>query len=160
MENEHEDKGQFERYELGYHLVPSLGPDDLALRVREFMQVITDGGGSIDQEGAPEAYTLAYTMRRLRGGTYHTYNTSFFGWIRFSAPPESIEALRKMLELDEHVIRHLLFKLDRAALAPAPVSRRDPELMQGKALVKKHEAEEKAEVSEEELDKQLEQLIA
>lgn len=157
MTETHEDKETIETYELGYHLVPSLGEEDLALRVSELMQAITDGGGSIIAEGAPEPFTLAYMMKVLRGGTYDKYTTSFFGWIRFSAPRASIEALTAKLDANENLIRHLLFKLEAAAFAAVPV-RAPHDAAPAKALVKKQQIEEKGEVSEEELDKQIEQL--
>lgn len=160
----HEDKDEnVVLYELGYHLVPSLGEDDLALRVTELQKAITAEGGSVISEGQPETYSLAYTMRKLRGGKWDRYDSSFFGWIRFEAPTTAIIPLKEALDLDEHLIRYLLMKLDPAALLPDPVRTPRPEstevAVEPKELVKKQDDEDKGEVSEEELDKQIEQLI-
>lgn len=152
-------------YELGYHLVPSLGEDDLALRVGELQKAISAAHGSIDSEGYPQSFVLAYTMHKLRGGKWDRYDSSFFGWIRFELPVEEMVAFREALDHNEHLIRYLLIKLDAAALAPAPV--RAPRREGGevatepKALVKRQDEEDKGEeVSEEELDKQIEELIS
>lgn len=153
----HEDKGEDTvAYELGYHLVPSLGEEDLALRVTSVQKAIEKAGGTPIAESYPQAFTLSYTMKRLRGGRWEKYDTSFFGWVRFTAPRAGMPALEDELRHDEHLIRHLLFVLDPVALEPAPV-RREPG---AKPLVKRQDAEEKGEVSEQELDKQIEQLIS
>ena len=167
MTKEHEDKEvELQKYELGYHLVPSLSEDDLALRVEELMKAVTSAGGNILSEGAPTAFTLSYTMRRLRGGTWEKYDTSFFGWMRFEAPAEAMPELKDGLEHNEYLIRHLVIKLDEKALAPAPEPRKPRPVVlkevetEPKQLEKKQtHDEEKGEVSEEELDKQIEDLI-
>jgi len=163
MTDEHEDKsGQF--YELGYHLVPSLGEDDLALRVEELQKKVASLGGSIQSEGAPQSFTLAYTMRRMRSGKWEKYDSSFFGWTRFSLPASKIPELKEELEHNEYLIRHLLIKLEKEALTPPKVRKPRPiELKEvetaPKALEHKHDVEKKGEISEQELDKQIEELI-
>jgi ribosomal protein S6 len=162
---EHEDKEKVAVvYELGYHLVPSLGEDDLALRVTELQKAIIAEGGSVISEGQPQAFTLAYPMRKMRGGRWDHYESSFFGWVRFEVPAEGVLVLKEMLDTNEYLIRYLLVKLDPVALIPEPV--REPRHesteveVEPKMLVKKQDEEEvKGEVSEEELDKQIEQLI-
>jgi ribosomal protein S6 len=161
----HEDKDeQVVLYELGYHLVPSLGEDDLALRVTELQKAITAEGGSVISEGQPESYTLAYTMRKMRGGKWDRYDTTFFGWVRFEASKSAIVNIKDVLDQDEFLVRYLLIKLDPIALTPEPVRVPKPVVtkeveVEPTELVKKQDEEEKGEVSEEELDKQIEELI-
>jgi ribosomal protein S6 len=166
MADTHEDKDiAMGTYELGYHLVPSLSEDDLALRVGELMQTVAKAGGKILSEGAPQAFTLAYTMKRLRGGRWDKYDTSYFGWMRFEAPTEALESVKDVLEHADYIIRHLILRLDAAALAPAPAPRIPKPLeikeveTEPKLIEKKQTVEEKGEVSEEEIDKQIEDLI-
>jgi ribosomal protein S6 len=162
---EHEDKEKtVVVYELGFHLVPSLGEDDLALRVTDIQKAIIAQGGSVLSEGQPQAFTLAYPMRKMRGGRWDHYETSFFGWVRFEAPTDGILGFKDFLDTNEHLVRYLLIKLDPIALMPEPVREPRREVsgeveVEPKALVKKQDEEEKGEVSEEELDKQIEQLI-
>ncbi len=161
----HEDKEKSATvYELGYHLVPSLGEDDLALRVTDLQKAITAEGGSVISEGQPQAYTLEYSMRKMRGGRWDKYDSSFFGWVRFETSAEAVVKLKDILEHNEHLVRYLLIKLDPIALTPEPV--RAPRKVtitevevEPKALEVKQDVEEKGEVSEKELDKQIEQLI-
>ena len=152
-------------YELGYHLVPSLGENDLALRVGELVQVVTQSGGRLISESAPQHCNLAYTMRKQRGGVWDAYNTSFFGWLRFENSPEVMASIKDALDHSEYVIRYLLITLDDAALS-APVTSPATDTLQDfsevtvtKELEKKQVKEEVAEVSEEELDKEIEHLI-
>jgi ribosomal protein S6 len=165
MSQTHEEIGEkLTSYELGYHLVPSLGEQDLALRVDELVKVVTHGGGRLISEGAPQQCNLAYTMRKQRGGKWDAYNTSFFGWLRFEADPKEMAYIKDELDHTEHLIRYLLITLDDAALAApgvmlANASADFSEVTVTKELEKKQVAEEKAEVSEEELDKEIEHLI-
>jgi ribosomal protein S6 len=167
MTETHEDKDlvELQKYELGYHLVPSLSEDDLALRVGEIMQAVANAGGTIVSEGAPQACTLTYTIARLRGGRWEKYDTSFFGWVRFDAPTTAIAPLKDLLEHADFVVRHLILRLDAQALAPAPAPRapRPVEVVEvatePKQLERKVVEEVKTEVVEEELDKQIEDLI-
>jgi ribosomal protein S6 len=166
VETTHEDKEKsVVAYELGFHLVPSLGEDDLALRVTDIQKAILAQGGSVLSEGQPQAFTLAYPMRKMRGGRWDHYETSFFGWVRFESPTDGIIGLKDFLDTNEYLVRYLLIKLDPIALIPEPV--REPRRVEvsgevevePKALVQKQDEEEKGEVSDEELDKQIEQLI-
>ncbi len=168
MTEKHEDKDvvEFQKYELGYHLVPSLGEEDLALRVRELMEAVTAIGGKVLSEGVPQPCPLAYTMRRLRGGVWEKYDTSFFGWMRFEAAPEGAGALHDALAHNAYIIRSLTLRLEGKALAPAPEPRQTQPVAlkevaaEPKVLEKKHDSEEeKGDVSVEELDKQIEDLI-
>lgn len=160
----HEDKDeQAVVYELGYHLVPSLGEDDLALRVTELQKAITAQGGSVISEGQPQTCELSYTMRKLRGGVWDRYDSTFFGWVRFEVQPSAMANIKEALDTDEHLVRYLIIKLDPVALTPEPVREQKPQstevAVEPTELVKKQDEEEKGEVSEEELDKQIEQLI-
>ncbi len=164
MSKEHEDKEKITKaYELGYHLVPSLGEDDIALRVTDLQKAITAEGGSVISEGQPQSFRLAYPMRKMRGGRWDHYETTFFGWIRFEAPASAMESIKDFLDHNEHLVRYLIIKLDEVALNSAPV--REENIKTGevetepKELVKKQDEEDKGDVVEEELDKEIEELI-
>ena len=150
-------------YELGYHLVPSLGEDDLALRVTDLQKAITAEGGSVKSEGEPQAFTLAYPMRKMTGGRWNHYDSTFFGWVRFESESKAMSALKDELDHNEHVVRYIIVKLDPDVLTTESIVKARPEVREvetePKELVKKQDEEKKVEVSEEELDKEIEQLI-
>ena len=165
MTNTHEEIGEKRNsYELGYHLVPSLGEEDLALRVDELVKVVTQGDGALISEGAPQHCNLAYTMRKQRGGKRDAYNTSFFGWVRFEAHSKEMARIKEALDYNENIIRYLLIVIGSEALvAPVvPVSGKEADFTEvtiSKTLKKKRVVEKKVAVSEDELDKELEVLI-
>jgi len=160
----HEDKDvELKKYELGYHLVPSLGEDDLALRVADLQKAVAKIGGTVLSEGYPQSFILSYTMHKLRAGKWDRYDSSFFGWMRFEASSEGVEVLRDELDHNDQLVRYLLITLNEAAFAPPPAPRRKPMRevkTESKVLVKKRTENEKGEVSEVELDKQIKQLIS
>ncbi len=166
MSEVHEEKeGVRNSYELGYHLVPSLGEADLALRVEEIIKAVTQDGGTLIAEGAPVPCELAYTMRKIKAGMWDSYTTSFFGWVRFETSTNVLPSIQAVLKGNEAIIRFLLIALDKKALL-APVAPRVPQGQDGKevalepkAIDNKAIVEEKSEVVEEELDKELEDLI-
>jgi ribosomal protein S6 len=166
MTETHEERDEVRgSYELGFHLVPSLDENDLALRVEELVKMVTQDGGALIAEGYPQHCKLAYTMRKLKSGMWSAYDTSYFGWVRFEADKGAVARIVSALRANEYLIRHLLITLDKKALL-APVA---PRIMQGqdgkevvlepKALEKKAVKEEREEVVEEELEKELEDLI-
>jgi ribosomal protein S6 len=163
MAEKHEDGEELKLYELGYHLVPSLGEDDLALRVADLQKKIAALGGKIHSEGAPQSFTLAYTMHKMRAGKWDRYDSTFFGWTRFEATGESIPQLKEELDHKDELVRYILIKLDRDALLPQRVYKPKLDLREvetkPKQLEKKQTVETTGEVSETELDKQIEELI-
>ena len=60
-------------------------------------------------------------MRKMRGGRWDHYETSFFGWVSFEVSTEGVLGLKDFLETNEHLVRYLLIKLDPAVLIPEPV---------------------------------------
>ncbi len=156
----HEDEGaELMKYELGYHLVPSLGPDDLALRVGELEKLIEKAGGAVYVKGAPQPFILAYTMRRLRGGAWEAYDTSFFGWMRFTALPERMPELKASLAQSQWIVRSLTFSLDGSEEDTPKLFRPQPVTLEPTTITKREVKEEKVEVSEEVLEKQIEEMI-
>lgn len=162
MENttEHEDKGEVGLYELGYHLVPTLSEDDVALRVGELQKGVAAHHGTIVTEAYPERMTLAYTMRKMVAGKWDTHNEAYFGWMRFEALPEEVMQWKKELDTNVALLRYLLIKtVPEDALPPMPFTKAD-DILERPAKAPSSSSAKVAPVSEEELDKQIEELVA
>ncbi len=156
----HEDEGaELVKYELGYHLVPSLGPDDLALRVGELEKLVRKAGGEVYAKGAPQSFILAYTMRRQRGGAWDAYDTSFFGWMRFTALRERMPDLKAALAESPWIIRSLTLSLDGSEEEAPRLFKPQTAHVEPTTIAKREVKEEKGEVSEEVLEKQIEEMI-
>lgn len=97
-------------YELGYLLVPTTPEGDVAQAVDVLKAAITKAGGEISNEGAPEFIDLAYTMEKDVASKKYKYSQGYFGWIKFTLAPESVESLTKALDGNTAVIRYILVK--------------------------------------------------
>jgi ribosomal protein S6 len=170
MVEKHEEKeGKKGFYELGYHLIPSLGEEDLALRVQSLVTLVTLNGGTLISEGVPQMYTLAYPMRKQNGGKWDAYRTAHFGWIRFETYSGEMARIKDALEHNDVCIRYLLISIDAKALeakSASPVLEEDikenvsfEEVVIKKNLDTKVKKEEKTLLSEEALEKEIADLI-
>ncbi|GIW68564.1 MAG: hypothetical protein KatS3mg100_058 [Candidatus Parcubacteria bacterium] len=162
MAQHHEDEGRRTTYEVGYHLVPTLDDEARALRVKEIKELIASHGGEVLFEGEPVPIALAYTMRKPvgGGGRYVKYDHAFFGWVKFSASPEGASAIKEALRSFGDIIRFILIKTIPADFTPTPpkvVRERKP--VKPKGVGAAGAAGEDEEVSEEELNKAVEELL-
>ena len=145
-------------YELGFHVVPTVGDDGVSAVVESIRKLL--GDAEIISEGFPQKMQLAYQVERSTQGKREKYNESYFGWIKFATERETIPALEKWLKDAPSVLRSLIIQTVREDIAAAP--RRavfSSDRLEGKTLEKPLGTPEKAgEVSQEELDKSIEAL--
>jgi len=158
MTEEHEDKGREPVvYELGYHLVPSLSEEDLALRVGELRKMIEEKGAPVFAEGDPELISLAYEITKHVAGSNQRFSDAHFGWMKFEVMPEELSGITDALDLDQAVIRHLLVKSDRDQAVP--FTRLSASVSEKVIEHKPDTAGDTGEVSEEEFEKAVEELV-
>lgn len=146
-------------YEAGYHIVPQTKEEDLDAVVGKVRAVIEKAGGTFISEGAPALMKLAFPMTTREGDKNVTYDRSYFGWLKFEAPAETVEALTEFFAGTRDIFRSMVFKTireDTRAKLKAPQLR---EVKRGDALKTTRKTEEAAApVSEEDLDKALETI--
>lgn len=152
MEQGHEDKGVREIYEIGYHLVPTLSEEDVALRVGDIQKLVSTHDGNVIGEEFPQMTDLAYTMRKMIAGKWEKYDTAYFGWIKFDTTSTEAQALNEDLRALDFVLRFILVKTVREA----PVVRMAPK--KEVAEKPKKEGGEKP-ISPEEVDKAIDELV-
>jgi ribosomal protein S6 len=150
-------------YELGYHIVPTVAADDLEGEVGTLRNAIEKRGGSFIAEGTPETVTLAYPMFVNNGGKQTKYERAYFGWMKFELDPEQAVELRdEDLASNTHVLRYTLFKTTREETRAQLQTEQSTILREVKTtgiLEKKHIEEEGGEVSEEALEKSIDELV-
>ncbi len=95
-------------YEAGYHIVPTLAEDLIPAEVEKVKAFITDLGGEIISEGAPELKTLAYPISKTVKSIKSTYGKAYFTWVKFSLSPESVEKVKAMFDASETTLRYLI----------------------------------------------------
>ena len=114
------------KYETVFILTPVLSDDQMKETVEKFKSVLTDNGGTIENEENWGLRKLAYPIENK--------NTGFYTLIEFEGEPTIVDKLETAFRRDEKVIRFLTFRLDKYA-AEYAIKRR---------AVRKAKAEERA----------------
>ena len=100
-------------YEVGIHFVTSINEDGAQAEFAAIREKITKMGGSIIAEEAPVLFNLAYAMQRDIDRKRYTFNTSYFGWIKFETTPALAHELKSFVAEKPVVLRSLLIKTTR-----------------------------------------------
>lgn len=149
-------------YEIGYLVLPTVAEDALEGVVGEIRSAIEGAKGSFIAEGAPVSMKLAYPMFVNRGGKREKYERAYFGWIKFEADASAAGMLRAMLEGHASILRSIIFKTvreDTRVSARRAVLREVRRTDTITSTPKKGADESAGVVSEEALDKSIEELI-
>lgn len=161
-----EDLGNDEKtvYELGFHIIPSLSEDEVSKEFAEIKAFIEKFGGEIISEGSPKAMQLAYIMAKKQEGKNAKFDSSFFGWVKFEAGPENAISLKEDMDLRKSILRFIIIKTVRedTSIGHRPIIKRTEEestQIQKKPEIKT-EKEPSKPISEAELDKTIEELVA
>jgi ribosomal protein S6 len=144
-------------YEIGFHLVPIVAENDLGVRVTAIRDIIEANGGKMIADEYPKQMELAYPMIKIAANKRALYHSSYFGWVKFEVEVNKAKAIEAALKADDFILRFIFVKTVREnTMAPK------------KALVKRSEEgstkseekiEEKPQLTEEELDKTIEDLV-
>ncbi len=164
-ENEVENEGVARIYEVGYHIVPTAKEEDVERIVGAVRTEIEKAGGSFVAEGAPSLMKLAYPMMVREGEKKIEYDRAYFGWLKFETSPEAARSLEVSLTANAAIIRCIVFNTvreDTRAKIKAPQLREVKRTDTIKAAPRRapESTEDKAPVSEADLDKALETLTA
>jgi ribosomal protein S6 len=151
-------------YEVGYHIKPTAKEEDLDKIIGGIRAVIEKQGGSFIAEGAPALTRLAYPMEVREGEKYSEYDRGYFGWIKFEGTVEASKALEAALKRSADLIRFIVFRTvreDTRAKYKAPTLREVKRTDTLKTTARRpEEATVAGPVSEEQLEKALEDLTA
>jgi ribosomal protein S6 len=142
---------------VGYHLIPVIGDDNLGAQVTRIKDVIESHKGVVITDEFPKHLELTYPMVKITENKRATYTSAYFGWIKFEVTPDGAVAIDKDLKANTEILRFMLVKTVREnTMAPKKV-----------VMAKKEEGsvrptepkEEVPEMTEEELDKTIEELV-
>jgi ribosomal protein S6 len=150
-------------YELGYHIIPATQDGDVESVVARLRASIEKAEGVFVSEGAPQKVMLAYPMAVWNNGKWTKYSEAHFGWIKFELSPNHINEIDTLCKEDKEVLRFLIHKTVREdtrvnvrQFVLKEVKRTDTI----KSNINKPEVSEaKEEVSEEKLEKAIEELV-
>jgi ribosomal protein S6 len=97
-------------YELSFILIPTIPESEVSQKVDVLKNYITSLEGTISSEGPTEYIDLAYSMEKTIGSKKSIYSQGYFGFIKFEATPESLEALKKSLDNEAELVRYMMIK--------------------------------------------------
>jgi ribosomal protein S6 len=156
-----ETKSSNKVYEVGFHIIPSVPQEKLGEEFSSIKENLDKNGAVVISEEMPKYKNLTYEMRKDFGGKYEKYNQAYFGWVKFEAGSEGVLAIDKYFKTSPVILRHLLVKTVRenTMTAPKAPSYRRGEASKGEVVAEEAKVEKK-EVSETELDKAIDAVIA
>lgn len=145
-------------YEVGYLLLPTLAAEDVPREVTAIKDLLEKAGAAVISEEFPKFRALAYGMRKQIGGAIQSFTSAYFGWVKFETEAEKAKEIEAELKRNPNLLRFLLIKTVREETrsvprAPRPDARPKREAPAVGVPVS-------TPVSEAELDKSIEKLIA
>lgn len=153
---EKEEGNETRIYEVGYLILPTVPEGELPREVTTLKDALDKEKAAIIAEEFPKLRTLAYIMQKRSGEKHEQHSNGYFGWIKFEASPKSALQIEQAFKQNKLVLRYLLIKTVRehtlTAGRPRVDRRERRDAPQGVSA--------KAPVSEVELDKSIEKLIA
>lgn len=100
-------------YEFAFHILPTVAEGEVPDVQSKIKAHITNAGGAIFDEEAPERFDLVYPIVRHLEGKNRKFTSAYFGWIRFRLPSEKLEAMRTELGDETDILRSLLLRLTK-----------------------------------------------
>ncbi len=160
-----DDESETQIYELGFHIVPSVEEGKLPAEVDSIKAFIEKQGGAFIAEDFPKKIGLAYTITKDTEGKRNKFDTAYFGWVKFEMKTENIMNVKDEMDKNKNILRYLIIKtVKESTLAPksamAP-KEEAPKQIKQKPILKTGDMEKKEgpKMTEEELDKTIEELI-
>jgi ribosomal protein S6 len=101
------------RYELAFHVLPTVAEGEVPAVFEKLKTALTKAGAEIFAEEAPERFDLAYDIVEYLEGRNRKFSSAYFGWVRFTAQPEAVEAITEVVEGTKELLRHLMIKLTK-----------------------------------------------
>ncbi len=142
-------------YEVGYHILPTIGEDELPKEVAKIQALVAERGGTVIAEEFPTLRTLAYEIAKRVEVKYNRYTKAYFGWIKFELPKQAIGEIDSALKDNPSVLRHIVVKTVRentmSPVVKAPSAKKEESVTEEEAP--------KPEVSEAEIDKSIDELV-
>lgn len=145
-------------YELGFHLSPEIGDDNVAKEFGDIKSLIEEAGGTFIGEEAPHSMPLAYDMEKVIANKKNTYSKTYFGWVKFELTSDKLAGLKTKLDEMIVIVRFILVKTVReSTLAPKKILQK----MEGTAPKRvMREKEATGPMIEAEVDKEIDAMLA
>lgn len=150
-------------YELGFLLLPTIAEEDVAAKVAVLKEYCEKAGGIFISENFPKKTGLAYPIAKKIEDKNTSFTSAYFGALKYEFVPEHVAALHTQLQNEASVLRFLLIQTVREEIIPMrrPLFIAKPEAPKSSEKSEKTVLPklERPAMSEEELDREIEQLV-
>lgn len=147
-------------YELGYHIVPTVSEEAVAAEVTILKDVLAGAQAQIISEGFPKFRPLSYPMRKASGGKQTDFLNVYFGWLKFETSSEAVKSIALAVRKNDKILRFIIFKTVRESTLSMPRAPRANIFKPSPRAPRVSVESAHAPVSETELEKSLEKIIA
>jgi ribosomal protein S6 len=107
------DEQELARYELAFHILPTVAEGEVAAVFQGLKDIITTNGGTVTIEEAPSRFDLAYEIIKYLEGRNRKFTSAYFGWVRFEIDPSKMEDIAESVDGTKELLRHLLTRLTK-----------------------------------------------
>lgn len=143
-------------YELGLHLSPEIGDENVAKEFGDVKSLIENAGGTFISEEMPHLMPLAYDISKVIANKKNIYNKAYFGWVKFDLTAKELAALKTKLEEMTTIVRFLIVKTVReSTLAPKKIVQK----MESTTPKRDRREEAKGPMNEAEVDREIDAMI-
>lgn len=149
--------GEPKVYEVGFHIIPTVAENDLGVEVTRVRDAIEAAGGRMISDEYPKHIDLAYPMVKIAANKRAIHHSSYFGWMKFDAEATGVRAINTALKENASVIRFILIKTVRENTMVSKKVLREKRMESVERTPEK--VVEKPAMTEEELDKTIEDLV-
>lgn len=151
-------------YEISYLVSPALADDKASSAILSLKDLLAGKNAAVSAEESPKFRRLAYPIRAPSvGGKKQVFDSASFGWIRFEAEAEVIGEAKKLLASSSGIIRFLIVKADapepQKIFTSRPLQHVEPAVSASEKQEASNATESKVVVSEEELDRKIDELV-
>ncbi len=158
MEENTNDLDNIKIYELGYHLIPTVGEESLGVEVEKIKKLISDNKGSIISEEFPQIKNLAFEISKVSENKYNKFNKAYFGWIKFEVDSSVIGNISEKVTANPNVLRFIIVKTvkENTIYTPKVVGNIKREIKPEEGTLEEVVVEK---ASPEEIDKSIDELL-
>lgn len=144
-------------YEIGFHILPTIPEEKIQETVSKLVGLINQNGGGVISEEFPKMRALSYEIKKRVETKVSSFDKAYFGWIKFEAAPDAVVKIKKEISNDGNILRFIIIKTVRENTIQIFKSSISISKEGNKGEIKA--PREKTEISEEEIDKSIDELL-
>ncbi len=100
-------------YELAFHVLPTVVEGEVPAVFDAVKKIVTDMGGELFDEEAPQRFDLAYEIVKYVEGKNRKFGSAYFGCVRFKADAGVVDGIAHAVATRTDILRQLLIRLTR-----------------------------------------------